>query len=320
MLKVTNLKNFYALLVLLETFQIVRSSLPECNFFRNIVYIIVIIIKVENIREYICIIEANTREGKIYLYDTLITVDDPLPELHAKCELNESGIKFEKKSGKNKTQNVTYLKFSQSGNYEITLNYFLDNLLIFKLRDVDSTWLSRSIAIKLEIDNSLERYSQYILVESDLGRNIKKLSLKYASPNLLVNSNPIIATKKHPNENSVAVFFGTDLNEKIISFTSARQSVCNADNLKNAIANSPLDTNQIQDAIGRFGLTFYCLRYQRSDDITRTNDPCPETPNNPHYIQINPGDIQVAVYNSTWRSSLCYSIVYIFQIFNYFYT
>ena len=324
MLKVTNLKIVYVVLILLETFQIVRSSLPERNFFRNIVYIIIINIKVENIQKYLCVIETNMNEGRSKMFYRSTTLD-PYDQIRSfdffgyKCGFNESGIIF-KIYEQDNLQNLTFLEFPQSGNDEITLNDFSDNSIVFQQRNVVlqkgikafvPVIFTQSIAIKITINSydSDERYIQYILVSSNSGLNIKKVSLEHASPNLLGNSNPIIVTKQFSTyDHKVIVFFATDLNDKSISYTLTEQFECNADNFKKAIADSSLEPNQIQDAIGLIGLKFDCLIYDRSDDITRTNDPCPETPNNPHYIQINPEGIHVAVYNSTWRTSVCYKI------------
>ena len=152
-------------------------------------------------------------------------------------------------------------------------------------------------------------YTQYILVSNGSNHSIRKLLLKAEAPNSDVNISLIIFKEDNLTKNRIIVFFADSNDDPNIRYATAQQVGCNETNFKNASADS-LDPKEIKNALDGTTLDIKCLTYNSSFQTTE-QDICPKSPKNPHEITITHGDAtqKVAVYNSTWKSSVCYKIL-----------
>ena len=173
-------------------------------------------------------------------------------------------------------------------------------------------FFKQSIACDKTINNTDGTYIQYILVSHGSNYRIRKLSLKAESPNLDVNINLIVFKEDNLNNNRIIVFFADSNDDTNIRYAVAQQVDCT--NFKNAGSNF-LDLSEIKNALDKTALNIKCLTYDSSFSTTK-EDTCSKIPNNSHNITITHENVRkkVAVYNSTWKTSVCYKVFGNFQV------
>ena len=171
-------------------------------------------------------------------------------------------------------------------------------------------FFKESIAQKVDEEG---RQNQYILVLDDILPSFIKLTLKKCTLDAheCLNGNSKVVFKvDHLDESRIIVFSAATLKDTQIEYATAVKDDCDENNLKNASSKSPATSNDIQTISGEISkLSFQCLNY---DDgvMTKSKDTCPTYPLDVHRFKIeHEGVIKiVTVYNSTFKTSVCYKI------------
>ena len=248
----------------------------------------------ENNKTVLCYLHLNnTREIEIIVFVEHMKYNHSLPIKNMEIETpkSDASIRFNN------------IADGQTNALQVTEPRILskeDNKIFFK----------ESIAFNNETINKTDRsYTQYILVSNGSKHSMRKLLLKAEAPNSDVNIRLIIFKEDNLKKNRIIVFFADSNDDPNIRYAIAQQVSCNEANFKNASADS-LNSKEIKNALDGTTLNIKCLDYGSGFPATE-QDTCPKSPENPHEITITHGDAtqKVAVYNSTWRSSVCYEIL-----------